>query len=68
MKRACLFPLKSLHVFIYQLFLLYSVLCVKAKKNHACMLMKMERSRTKGTNVQRLNRMPKNIEHGRTDS
>ena len=32
MKRACLFPLKSLHVFIYQLFLLYSVLCVKAKK------------------------------------
>ena len=32
------------------------------------MLMKMERSHTKGTNVQRLNRMPKNIEHGRTDS
>ena len=30
------------------------------------MLMKMERSRTKGTNVQRLNRMPKNIEHGRS--
>ena len=32
------------------------------------MPMKMERNRTKGTNVQRLNRMPKNIEHGRTDS
>ena len=46
------------------------ILCsvLKPKKNHACMLMKMERSRTKGTNVQRLNRMLKNIEHGRTDS
>ena len=47
MKRACLFLLKSLHVFIYQLFLLYAVLCVKAEKNHACVLMKMEHSCTK---------------------
>ena len=68
MKRACLFPPKSLHVFVYQLFLLYAVLCVKAEKNHACMLMKMEHSRIKGANVQRLNRMPKNVEHSCTDS